>query len=153
MKILKIRALKYALIMSGVTGFCLFMMQLTGQNDSFDSKSPFQFLFMFIAPPIVWYFGIRDKKKANKGKLHFKQGVMEGAKISLAYGLISPFVFLLYYGINPTILEYVKQSYNMSSSPTAVVIAIDMTAQFIGSIIFGTFYGAIISLILRSKKK
>lgn len=139
--------------MSGVTAFCLLMMQITGQNDSFDNKSPFQFFFMFIAPAVVWYFGIRAKKKANKGKLTFKQGVIEGLKISVAYGLISPFVFLSYYAINPGIIDYVKSSYNMASSPTPIVIAVDMTAQFVSSILFGTIYASVISLLLRSKSK
>lgn len=108
---------------------------------------------MFIAPAIVWYFGIRAKKKANKGKLNFKQGITEGFKISLVYGLISPFIFLSFYILNPVIIDYVKKVYNMTNQSTYIVITVDMIAQFISSIAFGTVYAAIITLLLRSKKK
>ncbi len=139
--------------MSAVTAFCLIMMQITGQNDSFDNKSPFQFFFMFVAPAIVWYLGIKAKKKANKGKLTFKQGLAEGFKISLVYGLVSPFVFLTFYLINPVIIDYIRKSYNMMTQPTYVVIVIDMVAQLVASIVFGVIYASVISLLIRTKGK
>ena len=145
--------MKYGLIMSAITAFCLIMMQITGQNDSFDNKSPFQFFFMFVAPAIVWYFGIKAKKKANKGKLTFKQGLVEGFKISLVYGLVSPFVFLAFYLINPAIIDYIRKSYNMMTQSTLVVITVDMVAQFVASVVFGVIYASVISLLIRTKGK
>lgn len=130
---------------------CLAIMELTGQNQSFD-KSPLVLVWTFIAPAIVWYFGINEKKKIQKGKLSFKEGVKEGFKISLVFGLTSPFVFLFYYlFVNPPIISYVKSAYGMSGSSDGMVIAIDMVAQFVSAVVFGTIYAAIISLFIRSK--
>ena len=127
-------------------------MEVTRQNQTFDNKSPFQLIFMYIAPLAVWYLGIKDKKEALKNKLSFIQGITEGFKIALVYGIVSPFIFLLYYLlINPGILQYVKTVYNLTSAPVTMVIGIDMGVQFVASLIFGTFYGVIISFFLKTK--
>lgn len=152
MELLKQNYVKYGLIMCAVLLVCLCLMEITGQNQSFDNKSPFQFIFMFIAPFVVWWLGIAAKKKLLKNKMTFKQGLSEGFKISLAYGIVSPFIFLFYYVfINPDIVAYVKVAYNLSEAQDAVVIGVDMLAQLIAAIVFGTLYAAIISLFLKSK--
>lgn len=146
--------LKYGSIMSAITATCLLLMEVTGQNQSFDSKSPIFAFGMFIAPAIVWYFGLKEKKEQQKGKLTFKEGVTEGFKISLAFGLISPFVFTAYYlFINPPILEYVREAYQLGTASNAVVIGVDMTVQLLSAIVFGTIYAAIISFFMKSKSK
>lgn len=152
MELLKKNHIKYGLIMSAVTAVCLMLMEITGQNQSFDAKSPFQIIFLFIAPAVVWYFGIKAKKQMLGGKLTFKQGLSEGFKISVVYGLTSPFVFLIYYlFINPQILEYVRTSYGLANASNTMVIAVDMVAQVISALIFGTIYAAIITLFLKTK--
>lgn len=139
--------------MTGVIVLCLLFMEVTGQNKSFE-HSPIVFFFTAIAPAVIWFFGIRAKKKLLKGKLTFKQGFLEGFKISLVYGITSPFVFLFYYlFINPEIVEQVKVIYQMESASDAMVIGTDLGSQLIAAVVFGTIYGAIISLFLRSKKK
>lgn len=144
---------KYGLIMSGVIAFCLAVMELTGQNSSFDNKSPFQFILMFVSPAVIWYFGILAKKKMLKNKITFKKAFWEGVKISLVYGIVSPFIFLFYYlVINRGILEYVRQAYNLNGQSDAIVIAADMAAQFIAAVVFGSMYAAIVAFLLRSKK-
>ncbi len=143
---------KYGLVMAGVTIICLLLMEITGQNESFD-KSPIATFFIFIAPLIVWFFGIRAKKKKLKNKLTFKKGLAEGFRISLAYAIISPFIFLIYYlVINPDILTYVGQTYGLQTTSKVLIVLVDMIAQFIGAIVFGTIYAAIISFALKSKK-
>lgn len=154
MKLLQKNHIKYALMMTGVVVACLVLMEVTGQNKTFD-HSPFALLFTVIAPLIIWYAGIRAKKKQLKGKLSYKQGVLEGCKIGIAYGFISPFIFLTYYLlINPGIVAYVRTAYFMkSTTPDATVIFVDLVIQLVASVVFGTIYGLIFSLFLKSKKK
>lgn len=148
MKLLQKNSVKYALYMCAVLAVCLILMSVTGTG--FDSKSPFMSFATFIAPFIIWFLGIREKKRMLKGKMTFKQGVKEGFLISLAFGIISPFVFLILYALAPSALLYAQAAYGISSIPLTIVV--DMVVQFFASIIFGTIYGAIISLFLRSKK-
>lgn len=152
MNLLKQNHVKYGLIMSGIVALCLILMEITGQNESFDQKSPIFLMGTLVAPFVVWWLGIAARKKLSKGKLTFKQGLTEGFKISLAFGITSPFVFMLYYLlINPEILDYVKTAYMMPSASNGTIIAIDMTVQFVSALIFGSIYAAIISFFLKSK--
>ena len=152
MEILKQNHVKYGLIMSAIIAVCLLFMEITGQNQSFDQKSPLVFFSMIVAPFIVWWMGIKAKKDSQKGKLTFKEGLKEGFKISLVYGIVSPFVFVLYYLlINPGILDYVRTSYNLTEASQMTVILVDMLVQFISALIFGTIYAAIISFFVKAK--
>lgn len=142
----------YGLLMCLTLAVCLFIMEITGQNQTFDNKSPLQILYMFLAPAFIWYFGIRAKKKMLKGKISFKQAFTQGVKISLVYGIVSPFIFLFYYVfINPEIVNYAKTAYGMTGSDNTTVIIVDMIVQFIAAIAFGSIYAAIISFFLKSK--
>lgn len=154
MKILQESYVKYGLIMTGILIFCLFVIEVTGQNETFDNKSPVFLIYQFIAPAAVWYFGILARKKANHNHLTFKQGFIEGFKISAVFAVTSPFVFLAYYAfINPGILDYVREMYNMVDAPTDVVLGVDFSAQFLAALLFGSIYGAMISFVLKSKHK
>jgi hypothetical protein len=135
--------------MAKVTAVCILLMQITGTD--FDSKSPFMTIATFIAPFVVWYYGLKAKKKELKGKMSFKEGVAEGFKISLFYGIISPFVFLIYYLLVPSVISYVRNAYQMAGASDATVIVTDMVIQFFASIIGGTVYGAIVALFLTRK--
>ncbi len=152
MKLLKINHVKYGLIMVTIPTICLLIMELTGQNQTFDNKSPFQLIFMFVAPLVVWTLGIRAKKKALKNKLSFKQGLSEGFKISLVYAAVSPFMFMAYYlFVNPEIINYVRSAYRITGATNNMVILVDMVVQFVTATLFGTIYSAIISFFLKSK--
>lgn len=88
----------------------------------------------------------------------YKQGFAEGFRISVVYGLTSPWVFALYYlFVNPGILEFARTAYGMPATASAAqIIATDMLVQVVAAIIFGTIYGAIISYFLKTsplKKK
>jgi hypothetical protein len=153
MKLLSQNYVKYGLIMSAITALCLVYMEVTGQNESFD-KSPIVAAAMFFAPVIVWYFGINAKKKLLKGKMTFKQGLAEGFKLSLVYGLISPFIFLFYYIlVNPDILQYVRKVYGMTGASDANVMVVDMVVQVVTALLMGTLLGAIASFFLKSASK
>jgi hypothetical protein len=128
-------------------------MEVTGQNKSFD-KSPYVFFFTVLAPVVIWYLGIREKKQQQKGKLTYGQGVKEGFKIGLVYGIISPFIFLAYYTFfNPGIVDSIRTVYQLTGQSDAVVIAADMATQCVASIIFGTIYGLLLTSFLKSKTK
>lgn len=138
--------------MCGLTALCLVLMEVSGQNTSFD-KAPLQSLVTLLGPLVVWYMGIYARRTAQKGSLTFKEGVSEGFKISLVYGLVSPFIFLVYYlVVNPGIVSYVRQAYGMAGAPDSSVIMVDMLVQLIAALVFGLVYSAVIALILRSKK-
>lgn len=152
MKFLKQNFVKYGLFMTGVIVLCLLFMEITGQNQSFD-KSSLE-LAMLAAPVIVWYLGIRAKKRLLKNKMTFKQGFIEGFKISLVYGLVSPFVFLFYYvAINPEIVAYVRKAYGLTNAPDSTVIHVDMLVTFATAIVMGAILSAVVSYFLKSKNK
>lgn len=153
MSLLKQNAVRYGLIMSGVIVLMLIVMQLSGHYaDHFPGQSPFEMFVITVIPFVVWFFGIKSKKKLQKGKLTFKQGVLEGFKISLTFGIVSPFIFAAYYlFVNPEIVSFVRDAYGIYDASFGTVILADMISQFLFSIIFGTIYAAIISLFLKSR--
>lgn len=152
MDLLKQNYIKYALIMTGVIIACLVYMHLTGNYNDFSSKSPVETIILIGAPLVIWFLGIRAKKKELKGKLTFEQGFKEGFKMSLAFAIISPFVFLVYYLVfNPGIVISVGDAYGIMNAPFVIIIAYDLVVQFLASLIGGTVYGAIISFLIRSK--
>ncbi len=152
MSILTSNYVKHALIMCLVLIVCLSLMEIT--NSTFESKSPFIAFSTMIAPLFVWWSGIRSRKKALKNTLTYKQGVTEGFKISLVFGLLSPFIFMSYYLLfNMDAVEYARGVYGLQNAGTSLVIAVDMLIQCISALVFGTVYGAIISIFLRTSKK
>lgn len=152
MQLLKKSYVKHGLVMCGLIALCLVLMEVTGENMSFE-KSPFQVIFTMIAPFVVWYYGIRARKVAQHGSLTFKEGVAEGFKISVVFAIVSPFIFALYYiAVNPAIVNSVRQAYGLTDAPFTKVVMIDMFVQFISAIIFGTIYAAILSTVMKSKK-
>lgn len=151
MKLFTQNYFKYGLIMSGLSVGCLFLMQVTDQKPG---NSPINIFLTFLAPLAVWFFAILAKKKELNNTLSFKQGVKEAFKISLVYAIVSPFIFMFFYlFINPSWIQFIRETYQMKSANDATVIVVDMGAQFVSAIIGGTIYGAIISFFLKSKTK
>lgn len=139
--------------MSGVLLLCLLLMHLSGHFTSFDKGGPLDIVFI-LSPLVVWYLGLREFKQRHNGKATFKQLWREGILISLVFGVISPFIFMLYYLlINSAILEYVARSYGLEGSTIMTVIIVDMVVQFIGAMLMGAVYSAILAFFLKSKKK
>lgn len=123
-------------------------MQLTGENKGFTDGNAV-FLFTIAIPAIIWFFGIKAKKGELKNRMTFKQGFIEGWKITLIFALVSPFIFLVYYTlVNPQIVNWVRHG---STDPTAIVIARDMLLQFVISIIIGVLTSLPIALLLKSR--
>ena len=153
MQFLKISYVKYGLIMTASLLVCLGLMEVSGNNQTFENKSPIFFIYQFIMPAVIWWLAIAERKRLQKGKLSYKQGLLEGFNTSVVFGLTSPFVFGAYYLlINPEILDYVKAAYGMPEASTAMIVSLDLLAQVFSAIVFGSLYGAIISLFLKSKK-
>lgn len=152
MQLFKQNYVKYGLLMTGVLVLCLLIMEITGENESFENKSPILIIYQFIMPAVIWYLGLRAKKNLQKGRLTFRDGILEAFKISVVFGIVSPIVFGAYYlFINPGILDYVRSTYGMPYASDSTILAIDLFAQFISAIVFGTLYGAIISFFLKHK--
>ena len=152
MQLLNQTYVKYALMQCAALILCLTLMEVTGNNLTFEQKPIFQVIFVMITPFIIWFLGIRAKKAELKNKMSFKQGFNEGFKISVVFGILSVFIFLVYYlFINTFIIESVKFVYGMPDGSNSAVIAIDLITQFLSSIIFGSLYSAIIAFILKSK--
>ena len=132
---------------------CLAWMEISGQNSSFD-KSPLTPLLIIIAQALIWYIGIAAKKKLLKNTISFKQGFVEGLKISLVFATVSSLIVLFYYKIvNPGIVASVKEAYMMKGASDQAAIHVDMLMQFVTSMIFGIVSSAIIAFFLKSKKK
>ncbi len=143
---------QFGLLMTGLLLVCLTYLELTGNNKSFENKHPVFFIYQFVAPAVVWYLGMRARKNAQGGKLTYKQGFIEGFKISLVFAFTSPLLFGAYYLlVNPEILGYVKTAYGMTDASNGMIIAIDLLAQIVAAIIFGSIYAAIIAFFARSK--
>jgi len=154
MKYLLQNHVKYGLIMSKATALFVLFMHFTGQYTNMKEKSPLEMIFIIFVPIIVWYLGIKARKKELKGKLTFKQGFVAGVKISIVFAITSPFVFLLYYTlVNPSMIDFMKKEYMMPNATTGQIIAFDMLVQFLAALVMGSIYGAIISLFLKTKKK
>jgi hypothetical protein len=154
MRLFQPNHIKYGIAMLAVTALCLLLMEVSGNNKTFQNNSPYTLFYTFIAPFVIWFLGIRERKIAQKGKLTLKDGIKESVGIAVVYAVASPFLFLFYYlAINPGILSYVKKAYGLTNSPNEVVIFVDMLVQFIAAIIGGTLYGAILTFFLKSKEK
>jgi len=127
------------------------LMEITGNNQSFESNIYFV-IAQFLVPFVIWYLGISALKKRQAGSLSWKEGFMEGFRISLVFALVSPFVFLAYYVlVNSEIVEYVREAYSLAGASDALVIGIDMIVQVVSAVLFGSVYSAIIAFVLKSK--
>jgi hypothetical protein len=149
MDFLKKNHVKHGLMLCGVLVICLLLLAVTGQT--FTNKSPIFLIYQFVAPAVVWYLGINAKKKMQKGKLTWKEGVKEGFKISLVFGIVSPFIFALYYMMNPGILDFIRTLYGMPEISDTALLTMDLIGQFVSALVFGTIYAAVISFFVKSK--
>jgi hypothetical protein len=150
MKFLTQNYMKYNLLMCVILIAGLTRIQLSGSNQGFFDSSAV-FWFSIGIPAIVWFLGIWSKKRELKNKMTFKQGFMEGWKITLAFAIISPFIFLIYYTLfNPSIVTIMRHG---SSDPTWLVIGRDNLLQFVATIVIGAPTAAILAFFLKSKKK
>jgi FtsH-binding integral membrane protein len=132
---------------------CLTIKEITGRNKSFESHSLVSFVLMFV-PIIILFLAIRRYKRKHQGIMTWKEGVREGFKVSLVFGIISPFIVLIYYTlINPAIIESVKEAYGMTDKSNALVIISDMVAQLLMALVFGVIISMIVSLFLKTRLK
>jgi hypothetical protein len=153
-KFFKQNHVKFGLLGTLILIGFLLLLHLSGTESLVQYAEGWQKILLFLSPILLWYFGIRAKKKEMHGKLSFKHAVQEGYKIAWVFGVISPFAFLLYYLIfNFGVVIGTQNPDQMTTSTTHLVILIYMLIQFITCVIFGTLYGVIASAILAAKKK
>jgi hypothetical protein len=149
---LKQNHVKYGLLLTGLITVCLMWMYATNNYSKMQEPSAEGLIISFGMPLLVYFLGLRARKKELKNKLTLKQGIKESFKISLMAGLTSPFVFLIFYiFFNPGLIEYARNAYGMVGASDTMVVTVDLLIQLIGSIIFGTILGSIISFFLKSK--
>ncbi|MES2985818.1 MAG: DUF4199 family protein [Patescibacteria group bacterium] len=145
---------KFALILCSLTIICLAIMEFTGRNQSFEDHAMVQTIFLMIAPVIVIIWGMVSKKKERAGILSYKEAIRESLKISLVFGLISPFIFLAYYTfINPEIVASIGEVYKLTDKTNTQIIGIDMAAQFVFALVFGLLIGVIAGICVKSKSQ
>jgi hypothetical protein len=151
MNFLNRNALKYGLIMTVLTGLWLMTMHFLGFYDNReDIVNVYDLAFIVVVPLVVWYFGLTEYRKSRGGKLSLKEGILQGFKISLVYGVLSPFAYLKYYLLfNPNLVEFMRQEYGLLDASVSQVYITDMIVQFVSAIIGGTLYGSIISFFLK----
>lgn len=144
--------IKYGLLISGFIAVCLLLMYFSNDYSKMQNPSSIGGVISVIAPLVIYFLGIKAKRKELGGKLSLKQGVNESFKISLVAGLTSPFVFLIFYlFFNPGLIEYARNAYGMTGASDTVVVTVDLLVQLIGSVVFGTIFGSIISFFLKNK--
>lgn len=152
MELLKKNHVKYGLLLDGFLVVCLLWVYVTGDYSKMQNPAMPMAIFTMLVPFVFYFLGIRAKRNELKGKLTFKQGLKEGFGISLVVGVTSPFVFLVFYlFFAPSLIDYARQAYNMTGASDALVVTFDLFVQLVGSIIFGTLYGAIASFFLKTK--
>jgi len=145
--------LRYALYMVGFLVLCLALMELTGNNQSFNGGW-YKAVLQTLAPIVILFLGIKNKRDMFGGVMTWKDGFKEGFGIALWFALISPIVFLLYYLlINIDIVSWVRDTYMLSTTTsTARVIGIDLIVQIVSSLVlFGVVISTIASLILKRR--
>jgi hypothetical protein len=153
MKWLRKNHVRFGLLGTVVFMVCLLLLDISGNDYFLQEAGPTLTSILLILPILLWYFGIRAKKRQNGNHLAFRQGVKEGYKIALVFALSSPFAFLLYYLIlNVGTLTGLGKAVRIEEVPSVLAIVADMMVQFWGIIIFGTMYGILVSAFLKSKK-
>jgi hypothetical protein len=86
--------------------------------------------------------GIREKRATNGGSLTFGNGLITGIKIAVTYAILTSTYFaLLLVTVGPKMMQ--------QEGETSVVKA--FLGISIGFALFGTFFSAIIALILRKR--
>lgn len=147
-------AVKYGLILTGTIVVWLAVMHSLGAYSAQKTEMSIVDYFYVLVPAIVLYLGIKEKKKMSKNRLTYKEGVIEGLRISVIYGVLSPIVFYLYYTlVNPDAIQFAKKAYGMMQFSDREVMFADLAVQFVFSILGGLIMSLVISYFLSKKAK
>lgn len=150
MDLLKQNHVRFGLLGTAILTIILLFVH-TFAGDTSDLQFSFwQIVLILIVPLLLWYFGIRAKRKELNHSLSYKQGIKEGYKIALVFALSSPFVFLLYF-LLLNFQALTSAGNDQIHAPSALSILVDMMAQFWVSLALGTIYGIIATLLLQKK--
>lgn len=88
-------ALKYGLLMAGLSALWIFVMHISGFTPENSKNSWIEFTSLLI-PAIGLYFGIKSFRKENGNSLSFFEGLVEGFKILVIGAIISGAISFLY---------------------------------------------------------
>ncbi|MBI4084804.1 MAG: DUF4199 domain-containing protein [Candidatus Levybacteria bacterium] len=108
-----------------------------------------------IAQITILYFGIKAKKvKALRNRMTLRQGIMEGASISVIYAALSSVVLYIYYTIiNPDAIRLAKRTYDLVGFSNKQILLADTASQFLLAVSGGLIVSVIISYFLTKKVK
>lgn len=144
--------MKFGLILCILPILSLSLMEITGNNQTFENPSWYQAVLQLGIPIIIIIWGLVTKKKERAGMISWKECVREGFKMSLVFGVISSFIFFAYYTyINPGIVSSITETYLLHNTAVTQVIAIDMMAQVLFALILGFVVSSIVGVFLQSK--
>ncbi|MGH9968726.1 MAG: DUF4199 family protein [Pyrinomonadaceae bacterium] len=101
-------------------------------------------LLFNLAAIVAIYLGIRAS--GRDGRLSFKEGLKTGMSISLVYALSAClFFFILFLAIGPTLMASEPTA---QTHPTWQVALLAFAGMFLGALVFGLVFSAIISFLL-----
>jgi hypothetical protein len=95
------------------------------------------------------YFGIKAKGKEVGGALTFKDGLKTGVSIAFVYGISVSLFFVGVIAFLGTKLMHVDPS--MTTQPMSRIVVGAFAGLFIGAVLFGLFYSAVISFLLAKR--
>ena len=139
-------ALKYGLLITAVVVAWILIVRM-GMGVSADAKANIIAPVLFnVAAILAIFFGIRARKNELGGELSFKAGLKTGVGISLVYALSSCLFFVIEYLVaGPKLL---LSEAGPQAGPLWQVAAVAYAGLFLGSLIFGLIYSALISFFL-----
>jgi hypothetical protein len=107
-------------------------------------------LFFNLLQLAVIFVGIRSLRHRNHGRLSLGQGIWHGLAISLAYAVFSCIFFLAFYLIvGAKVLEN-ESAVPGDDRPTKYVLLGAFAGLFLGAMIGGLIYSAVISYALKA---
>ncbi|HKE59573.1 MAG TPA: hypothetical protein VKB46_22840 [Pyrinomonadaceae bacterium] len=95
------------------------------------------------------YLGIKAKGKEAGGPLTFKDGLKTGVNIAFVYAVTVSLFFVGVISFMGTKLMHVDPS--MTTQPMSRIVLGAFAGLFLGALIFGLFYSAVISFLLAKR--
>jgi len=135
-----------------------------GWHDKYiDSQLGNHFLVLIVFYAVIYYFGIREKRKSYyHGIMNWKEAFISGAMISVIIAILSPLTqFFIYHYISPDyfqqMIAYQVHKTVMPMSENSAVLFFSMKGYIIQAIFtslsLGLIMAALMALVLKRKSK
>ncbi len=152
--------IKWALIYSIIALLWMFIEKIVGLHDIHIDKQPI-YTNLFAIPAIIIYFlALKDKKKVTyHNQMTWKEGFISGIILSFVISIISPLIQIITTSIispeffNNAIRYSVEKKYmSQTAAETYFSLKSYIIQGFFGALSMGTITGAIVALVLQTKK-